>query len=160
MTKHYLIKNIFNIPRRVHCTDNGGIRPGNDSNGIGAPVSITSRQNGAIATTPLPPISASGEVNESFDDADMNANGVSKGGPAIIVSDLTKEAKEDIRHATILDPAGKRDRVRTFGSATDRGGFSDFTEKRKLSRKHYSTVSKTSIFVNMRSKHVSFKWFY
>ncbi|KAM3181165.1 hypothetical protein ACTXT7_014895 [Hymenolepis weldensis] len=134
---------------------NGDIRTSGDI--PSAPVNGVNQNLAAMSQPSVVDAVAPGKVNESFDDADMNtvkSSSKSKSGTAIIAPNSSKEPS-DIKRAITLDLRNSSTRSRSPVSVADRGGLSVFTERRKISRKNQSTVSRTSIFVNMRLKHYS-----
>ncbi|KAM7542447.1 hypothetical protein Aperf_G00000005024 [Anoplocephala perfoliata] len=133
------------------------------SSGSGDVQPHTKRINQNINGVPEPSTfdaNASGEVNESFDDADMNttASGCLKSRRMLnrrkpVLSQSVKD-QLDGKHTTILEPKKSSVGMQRREGVFDRGS-AVFTEQRKISRKHYSAVSKTSVYVSMRSKHYS-----
>nr|CUU97532.1 hypothetical transcript [Hymenolepis microstoma] len=138
--------------RNVRSPENGAVRTDRDVptvciNGVNECAVEMSRPSVTDAISP-------GEANESFDDGDVYTSNSSSKSKSLTTKNASNSSKEhtDIKRVFALDPGKISTRSQRPGGA---GGLSDFTERRKISRKHYSSVSKTSIFVNMRLKHYS-----
>ncbi|VUZ47864.1 unnamed protein product, partial [Hymenolepis diminuta] len=143
------------VNSKARSSKNGDVRTSGDI--PSAPINGVNQYPVAMFQPSVIDAVASGKVNESFDDADMNntkSSGKSKSGADIITPNSSKEPS-DIKRAITLDLRNSSTRTRSPGSVADRGGLSDFTERRRISRKYQSTVSRTSIFVNMRLRHYS-----
>ncbi|VDO06952.1 unnamed protein product [Rodentolepis nana] len=143
------------VARKIPSPDNEAVRTNRD-----IPTVCINGVNQSAVEMPVPSVThtiSPGEANESFDDADAYTSNSSGKSISLNAKSAPCSSKEppEIKHVVALDPKSSYSRSQRPGGAGDRGGLSDFTERRKISRKHYSSVSKTSIFVNMRLKHYS-----